>query len=102
MLSLQVAWVQSLVGELRSCQLHGMAKKKKAEGKIRRKESVEAIFVSIVLPSKTLERAWNQEALTTREESQIEDTQGGREWVPGKPRKQGISRSVHTAKKSEG
>ena len=77
-------------------------KKKKAEGKIRRKESVEAIFVSIVLPSKTLERAWNQEALTTREESQIEDTQGGREWVPGKPRKQGISRSVHTAKKSEG
>ena len=103
MLSLQVAWVQSLVGELRSCQLHGMAKKK-GGGWIRRKKKslVEAIFISIVLPSKTLERSWNQEALTMRKESQSEDTQGGREWVPGKPREQRISRSVHTAKKSGG
>ena len=61
---------------------------------------MEAIFISIVLPSKTLERAWNQEALTMREESWSEDTQGGREWVPGKPREQRISRSVHTAKRS--
>ena len=68
----------------------------------KKKSLAEAIFISIVLPSKTLERSWNQEALTMRKESQSEDTQGGREWVPGKPREQRISRSVHTAKKSGG
>ena len=78
MLSLQVAWVQSPVGELRSCQLHGMAKtKRKRLGG--GKSYVEAIFISIVLPSKTLERAWYQEDLTPREESRSEDTQGGKE-----------------------
>ena len=43
------------------------------------KSFVEAIFISIVLPSKTLERAWYQEDLTPREESRSEDTQGGKE-----------------------
>ena len=33
------AWVQSLVGELKSCKLHGVAKKKKKEKKNKKRET---------------------------------------------------------------